>query len=332
MDIFEWIKHELAPVPSTSGKFIYDRMLSQSGYSLPLIYQPFNANKSAHWRDRGAAFDYLHTTGGGRLLDFGPGDGWPSLIVAPYVDEVVGVDGSAQRVRVCTENAARLEIPNAHFIEVKPGKPLPFDAGYFDGIMAASSIEQTPDPKVALRELFRVLKPAGRMRIKYEALDDYRNGQARDLWLWADEDGSSYLILFNRDIEGERAEQYGIAFALSPSELTKALGSETDLLTFDMLDLDRLKALRHTIIDARLCTLTHPSGTTLADWLYEIGFSAVIPSHSGADFAADLFDRLPAEQRPPDRTGVDAMLQPLVEIVVELDAPLNSNPMITAVK
>ena len=35
----------------------------------------------------------------------------------------------------------------------------------FDGIMASSSIEQTPNPKATLKELFRVLKPGGRLRI-----------------------------------------------------------------------------------------------------------------------------------------------------------------------
>ena len=32
------------------------------------------------------------------LLDFGPGDGWPSLLLAPMADEVVGVDASRRRV------------------------------------------------------------------------------------------------------------------------------------------------------------------------------------------------------------------------------------------
>lgn len=84
-DIFAWIETEFKPQFCTSDKFIYDDMESQSGFSLPLIYQPFDAAVRWHWSERGCLFDFLYTTNaeGKRVLDFGPGDGWPSLIIAP---------------------------------------------------------------------------------------------------------------------------------------------------------------------------------------------------------------------------------------------------------
>jgi len=95
-DIFVWLEETADPQLYDSATFIYEDMASQSGESLPLIYQPFNASRQAHWRDRGAALDYLLSTNarGRRVLDFGPGDGWPSLIIAPQVANVVGVDGA----------------------------------------------------------------------------------------------------------------------------------------------------------------------------------------------------------------------------------------------
>lgn len=75
MDLFDWIRQELEPVACTSDAFIYDDMASQSGRSLPIIYQPFDAGRRSHWRDRGACFDFLSSTRGegAKILDFGPG-------------------------------------------------------------------------------------------------------------------------------------------------------------------------------------------------------------------------------------------------------------------
>jgi SAM-dependent methyltransferase len=126
---FDWIRRRLKPEVCTSCTFIYDDMASQSGEALPFIYQPFDIRRRDHWRDRGALFDFLFTAGGveASLLDFGSGDGWPSLIVAPYARRVTGVDASTRRARVCAENAARLGLTNVGFVAVAPTRcyPLP---------------------------------------------------------------------------------------------------------------------------------------------------------------------------------------------------------------
>jgi len=223
MDVFEWIERELKPKVCNSVEFSYDEMDSQSGYSLPIIYQPFDGSKRSHWRDRGSLFDFLFSTEGEgrRLLDFGPGDGWPSLIVAPFVDEVVGVDGSKRRVEICIENAARMDISNVEFVYVTPGTPLPFEDNSFDGVMAASSIEQTPDPKAILRELYRVLRSGGHLRIGYEDLDRYGNGQEREAHLDRVNDHMFRLTLYDRHIDQEFARMYKIAFSLPREEIIK---------------------------------------------------------------------------------------------------------------
>jgi SAM-dependent methyltransferase len=331
MELFEWINTRLHPQRCTSDRLIYDDMDSQSGRSLPVIYQPFDGSQRSHWCDRGSLFDFLCATRGAgkRLLDFGPGDGWPSLIVAPFAGEVVGVDASRRRVEVCTENAARLGITNARFVFVPPGTPLPFDDNSFDGAMAASSVEQSPDPRTALRELQRVLKPGGRLRMTYEALNGYRNGLERDAWFSRLSGQRCHIILYDRDIEHERVVQYNLVFALSAEALTGQAGGPIEL---ERITLPLLEQVRESIIAARVCTTFHPSGKTLGAWLAEMGFREVIPSHDGSDFAGRLWDALPEERRPRALEAVDALLQPTVQAVIGLAAPLALDPPITAVK
>ncbi|UCC11171.1 MAG: class I SAM-dependent methyltransferase [candidate division WOR-3 bacterium] len=309
-------------------------MDSQSGYCLPVIYEPFNANDRAHWRDRGSCFDFLYTAGGEdkRLLDFGPGDGWPSLIVAPFVNNIIGVDGSQRRVDVCNQNAKRLGIKNVAFTYTTPGAPLPFGDETFDGVMAASSIEQTPDPFNTLQELHRVLKKGGRFRIDYESLGRYQGG--REQVVYIDDGGTekSTLILYDRDIERETAAMYKICFTMNEQSLKRHFSDKPCIPEFTDVTIDKLRQVADRISDARMCTLIHPSGRTLVQWLGRIGFREVLPTYSGAWFAGQLYDVLPPSRRPSDLRGVDERVQPGVQIVVAMAAPIEQDPMITAVK
>jgi SAM-dependent methyltransferase len=334
MDILEWIKKELKPESCNSDKFIYDDMNSQSGRMLPIIYEPFDATKKSHWTDRGSMFDYLLSTRGeGKLLlDFGPGDGWPSLIVAPYTSKVIGVEGSTRRAQVCTENAARLGISNTEFIYVPQGSPLPFEDDTFDGVMAASSIEQSLDPKSTLKELFRVLKPGGRLRISYESLEVYRNGQEHDIWLHPADDRKCILILFDRDIDREFAVQYSLTFSLSAREIRNLFSGNDSPVTYDKITLPLLESVRSSISDCRMCRTVHPSGKRLISWLREIGFGEIIPSHNGSTIAGQLFDLLPEQNRPETLSEIDKYLKPIINIVVDMPAPVETEPMITAIK
>ena len=250
MDIFEWITRELAPEVTTSEAVLYEHMESQSGRCLPLIYQPFDPGNPSHWRDRGAALDFVLATqsAGKRVLDFGPGDGWPSLIIAPSVSEVIGVEGAHRRIQVCRENAARLGIANAGFEFVPPGSPLPFPDESFDAIVAASSVEQTPDPRATLAEFHRVLKPGGRVRIFYEALGRYRGRPERGGWSWSTDEGAK-LMLSDRHIDEEREKHIVLSFSLSEDELAAALG-QPDGIDVAALDAAALEAVRPHLVGA----------------------------------------------------------------------------------
>ncbi len=330
----DWIERNVPPQSCNSAEFFYDDMESQSGYCLPVIYQEFDLSRRGHWCDRGAMFDFLISTDGEsrRLLDFGPGDGWPSLIVAPFVRNVVGVEGSKKRRQVCEENAARMKIDNAEFVYVESGKALPFGDDSFDGATAASSIEQTPDPKAVLAELRRVLKPGGRLRVMYEDLDRYRGGREQEAAIEGHGKGSSRLVLYYRDIPGEKATMFSLVTSLPAQGLRRILEQPAGAIDLASIKGRHLDALKPHITASRACVLSHPSGVTLGGWLREAGFSSAYPTRCGIDLARALFDGLPEGERPQDLEGLDRLLRPAVADAVSQPAPLNENPPITAVK
>lgn len=296
-DVLAWIRADLQLVPLASAQALYDRMESQSARSLPILYVPFDPRQRSHVVDRGHILDYAASVGRGRVLDFGPGDGWPSLLLARFVDEVVGVDGSARRVAVCEENARRLGVRNARFVQVPPGHPLPFPDASFDAVVAASSVEQTPDPRTTLAELRRVLRPGGVLRIAYESLGRYRGRREREV-----EAVAGGLLAYDRDVPGETVRHYFVEEPVARARLA---------LTW---------------------TTQQPSGPTLVRWLREAAFSRVAPTQEGGRAAGMLFDALPPERRPQDLEETDRLLRPAVGAAVATAAPADSDPMLTAVR
>ncbi|MFZ5815924.1 MAG: class I SAM-dependent methyltransferase [Bacillota bacterium] len=307
-------------------------MESQSGRSLPVVYQPFDAGRRGHWHDRGAILDFREAVGGGDLLDFGPGDGWPSLLVAPLARSVTGVDGSLRRVQVCRQNADRLGITNFRAAHCRAGEPLPFPDNSFDGAMAASSLEQTPDPAAALRELYRVLRPGGRLRIRYESLEGYR-GQERELFARAVNEAMTQLVLIDRRVDEERALYVVLRLAAPLPAVAERLGvTEQRPLQFSDLSLAGLEGLRPWLVEAGSFQLIHPACRTWLALLREAGFRSATPTHGGGGFAHRLFEALPPAERPADLAGVDRLLRPLIAVVVGMEAPAHLSPPITAVK
>jgi len=340
MNIFNWIKQELHPIKSNSTEFIYDKMDSQSDYCLPLIYKPFDADNRTHWRDRGWAFDFLYATGaggaggagGGRLLDFGPGDGWPSLIVAPYINKVIGLDASPKRVEVCTANARRMGITNAEFIHYDTEQDIPFKNNNFDGILAASSVEETNNPKEILNQFYRVLRPGGRLRIFYDSLNKYKNGREHEFWIHPLDKKSCMIILMNRLIKKERIDMYGLIVALTEKDIIRLFTANKQPLRFEDITTDKLKNIRPQIIETKICSIPHPSGKTIYKWLRDSGFDPILPTSNGADTAGQLFDDIPETKRPSNMSEVDNLIRPLVEKAVHTETPIESDPVITAVK
>ena len=321
-----WMLDNLDMRESSSMDFIFDHMESQSGKGLSVIYLPFDARKRGHFVDRGQILDYALHADGGRVLDFGPGDGWPSLLMAPMVKEVVGVEGSRKRTDVCAANAERLGLANVSFVQVEPGGPLPFEDESFDAAAAASSIEQTPDPKATLRELHRILRPHGQLRMHYESLSFYANGRERELGgLWIDEQRAR-LVVYDRHMDEGFVNHFGMATDLSADEVRALFTGHGQKVSMGGLTPEVLRGLAPHVIDAARWTTQHPSCPTWLAWLEEVGFREARPTYDGGWFAGRVFDGLSPSEIPRDIEAVDEYLRPLVEIVRTMEAPQTAPP------
>lgn len=331
----DWLTANANPRLTNSAVSLYDEMESQCDI-LSMIYVPFDGGNRGHFIDRGQILDYAAHAQGGRVLDFGPGDGWPSLLLAPMVEEVVGVDGSRKRVEVCTRNAQRMGLANASFVHYPPGQPLPFANASFDAVVAGSSIEQTPDAKAALGEIHRVLKPGGRLRMHYESLRYYAGELECEVNLGGDESRSD-IVIYDRNLRNEIVTHHVLLLNLPRPEAEAMLARHGAESTCAGLSATALDALKPHITDAVTWCTRHPSCDTLLRWLPEAGFPEARATYDGGWFAGRLFDSMPEAKRPREMDEIDDFLRPLVDVVVTMDTPARGGPRqwdpgVTAVK
>jgi len=109
------------------------------------------------------------------VLDVATGPGEPALSIIDRIGptgKIVGVDAAPAMVEVARREATRMRLANARF-EVAPADKLPFDADTFDSIICRFGAMFFPSPVQSLREVLRVLKPAGRMALAVWSILDH---------------------------------------------------------------------------------------------------------------------------------------------------------------
>lgn len=96
------------------------------------------------------------------VADIGAGTGSMAAGLAPLVQHVHLVDGSAAMLQVAQSSLS--SFPNLSFHEAD-GLSLPFPDASLDAIFANMYLHHCPDPLAAVSEMVRVLKPGGRLVI-----------------------------------------------------------------------------------------------------------------------------------------------------------------------
>jgi ubiquinone/menaquinone biosynthesis C-methylase UbiE len=157
------------PEESASARALYERVRLWSSGNLPGIDAAYDPRQEHHWHYAALIEDFVSQLpdGGTRVLDLGPGDGWPSIPLAQRLPaaHVLGVDPSPRRVEVSRANAARLGVANASFV-AGDGAALPVREASIDLAVASHALEECAEPEAAMHELTRVLRPGGVLRIQ----------------------------------------------------------------------------------------------------------------------------------------------------------------------
>lgn len=101
-----------------------------------------------------------------KILEIGCGGGITAIFLARhYGCSIIGIDKSNMQIASARDRANN-ENPGAktNFVTAD-AQDLPFDSDIFDAVFSECSISLVPDKKRVVNEIWRVLKPGGRLTI-----------------------------------------------------------------------------------------------------------------------------------------------------------------------
>jgi ubiquinone/menaquinone biosynthesis C-methylase UbiE len=108
--------------------------------------------------------EYLDIKPGDKVLDCGCGDGFYTMIISELFDcQIYAADNNQKLLDQAAINVRQKE--RVKFIKDDFEDGIPFEDNFFDKIIFTEVLEHLDNEKVALDELYRVLKPKGRLAI-----------------------------------------------------------------------------------------------------------------------------------------------------------------------
>jgi ubiquinone/menaquinone biosynthesis C-methylase UbiE len=116
------------------------------------------------------------------VADVGAGTGFIAAGLAPLVKHIHVLDGSAAMLNEARRNLAQFD--NVEFHEAD-GLSLPLPDSSVDAVFANMYLHHCPDPLAAIREMVRILRPAGRLAITDMDAHNHEwlKTEMADLWL-----------------------------------------------------------------------------------------------------------------------------------------------------
>jgi ubiquinone/menaquinone biosynthesis C-methylase UbiE len=97
----------------------------------------------------------------GRVLEIGIGSGLNLALYGPAVGEILGLDPAPRLIDMAQQAADRANVPVT--LITGSAQAIPIDAGSIDTLVTTWTLCSIPDVAAALREMRRVLKPAGQL-------------------------------------------------------------------------------------------------------------------------------------------------------------------------
>ena len=131
----------------------------------PEIFQALPGSALESFCGVGNPFSIGEIRGGESVLDIGCGGGVDTMIAATMggpTGRVVGVDMSSEMAERARQNLSLTNLGNVTFQE-SSAEDLPFSDKDFDVVISSGVFNLIPDKLTALREVFRVMKPGGRL-------------------------------------------------------------------------------------------------------------------------------------------------------------------------
>lgn len=126
---------------------------------------------------------------GEKVLDVGCGAGLDMILASQLVGLsgwVCGIDLTPEMVEKARANLARVGAANAS-AAVASSEAIPYDHDTFDVVISNGVLNLSPLKEQSLREIFRVLKPAGRLQFADIILnEDLPQDVANSLDAWSD--------------------------------------------------------------------------------------------------------------------------------------------------